>query len=145
MQHHVETRSERSREEHVLLADDDPSIRRGLAAVLEKAGLFVTQVSDGAEAVTEMEHSIFEVLVLDMMMPRVTGWQVIEWITANPKHKPRVVIVLTASDRKILYELDPEAVNAILFKPFDIQELAGYVAACCRGLRTAVPPPELTP
>ncbi|HXI12755.1 MAG TPA: response regulator [Thermoanaerobaculia bacterium] len=140
----METSSQRSREEHVLVADDDPAIRRALTTVLEKAGLFVTAVSDGADAVAEMENAVFEVLVLDLVMPRVTGWQVIEWITAHPAHKPRVVIVLTASDRKILYELDPEAVNAILFKPFDIQELAGYVAACCRGLRTIATPPTDT-
>ncbi len=72
-------------------------------------------------------------MVLDLMMPRVSGWDVIDWLSENPKRKPRTVIIVTAADRNVIQELNPEVVNAVIFKPFDVFDLASYVHSCLKA------------
>lgn len=115
----------------VLVVEDDAAIRRLLAVTLRHHGLNVTTAKDGMEAIDLLRQNQYRVLVLDLMMPRVTGWEVIEWLKEKPAGKPRSVIVVSATNRDVIRELEPEVVNAIVFKPFDVNELAGYVKACC--------------
>ena len=118
----------------VLVVDDDDMLRRMTALVLRRHGIPVEEASDGQHAIDRMREEGFEVLVLDLMMPRVNGWQVVAWLRTNMSAKPRIVVVLTAATKEVLNELDPDVVNTILFKPFDIHELAGYVRACVQGV-----------
>jgi CheY-like chemotaxis protein len=115
----------------VLVVEDDAAIRRLLAVALRHQDLNVTTAKDGMEAIELLEKHRYRVLILDLMMPRVTGWQVIDWLKHKPAGKPRSVIVVSATNREVIRELEPEVVNAIVFKPFDVNELAGYVKACC--------------
>ena len=115
----------------VLIVEDDPAIRRLMAFSFEHEGLSVTTARDGLEAIETLKSRHFRVLVLDLMMPRVSGWEVIDWLKERPEGRPRSVIVVSATNRDVLKELEPEVVNAIVFKPFDVNELAGYVKACC--------------
>jgi len=64
-------------------------------------------------------------------MPRVNGWDVIEWLKAHPDRRPYSLVVVTAADRNVFADLDPQIVNAIIIKPFDTWELTGYVKRCC--------------
>lgn len=115
----------------VLIVEDDPAIRRLLAVTFRHEGLNVATARDGMEAIEALQSRRFHVLVLDLMMPRVSGWEVIDWLKERPEGKPRSVIVVSATSRDVLAALEPEVVNAIVFKPFDVNELAGYVKACC--------------
>lgn len=115
----------------VLVVEDDTAIRRLLVVTLEHEGLNVTSASDGVEGIEALRERVFRVLVLDLMMPRVNGWDVIEWLREHPEKKPRSVIVVSAASRDVLRELEPSVVNAIVFKPFDVNELVGYIKACC--------------
>ena len=115
----------------VLIVEDDPSIRRLLAVTFRHEGLSVTTARDGLEALEALKRHRFRVLVLDLMMPRVSGWEVIDWLKERPEERPRSVIVVSATNRDVLSELEPEVVNAIVFKPFDVNELTAYVKACC--------------
>ena len=115
----------------VLVVEDDAAIRRLLAVTLRHQGLHVTTARDGFEAIEQLKQHRFRVLILDLMMPRVTGWEVIDWLKGEPSGKPQSVIVVSATNREVIRELEPEVVNAIVFKPFDVNELAGYVKACC--------------
>ncbi|MCU1349677.1 MAG: DNA-binding response regulator [Acidobacteria bacterium] len=123
----------------VLVVDDDDTLRAMTSLVLRRAGLRIAQAKDGGEAIGRMQQARYEVVVLDLMMPRVSGWDVIRWMSDHRDQKPRILVVLTAANRKILDELDPEIVNTILFKPFDIHELAAYVKACCEGFVAGEP------
>lgn len=69
------------------------------------------------------------------MMPNVNGWQLIEWLAGNHEHRPGSLIVMSAADRELLQNLNPSVVNAIIFKPFDVQELASYVSSAARAGR----------
>lgn len=98
-----------------------------MATLLRRRRLEVGVAADGLEAQQALQAQRWDVLVLDLMMPRVDGWTVIDWLAGHPEHRPRSVLVMTASDRAALRSLDPQVVNAILFKPFDAFVLADYV------------------
>jgi two-component system response regulator CpxR len=115
----------------VLVVEDDAAIRRLLAVTFKHEGMNVTTARDGIEAIDALKQHHYRVLILDLMMPRMTGWEVIEWLKQAREQKPQSVIVVSATNRDVIRELEPEVVNAIVFKPFDVNELAGYVKACC--------------
>jgi CheY-like chemotaxis protein len=121
----------------VLLTEDDPSIRALIVAALRRRRVPIATATNGAEALELLRRQKWLVLVLDLMMPAVTGWDVIAWLAAHPERRPKTVVVVSATDRALLQGLDPTVVNAVIFKPFDIGQLAAYVKASC-----AMPHPD---
>lgn len=118
----------------VLVAEDDPAIRRLLATTLRRRRLDVVLAQDGREALDALQREFFDVIVMDLMMPHVTGWDLVRWLGANPDRRPRSVVVVSAADREALRDLDPTVVNAIVFKPFDVLQLGAYIrGAACAG------------
>lgn len=117
----------------VLVAEDDAPLRQLLVTTLRRRyGTAVDAARNGAEAIELMRSGPrCGVLVLDLMMPTKSGWDVIAWLAENRERLPRSVIVVTAADRVILREIDPGVVNAIFFKPFDILQFGAYVQAAC--------------
>ena len=115
----------------VLIAEDDPAIRALLVTALRRRRLHSTTAANGVEALQHLKDQDWLVLVLDLMMPNVTGWDVIAWLAANTDRKPKTVIVVSAIDRELLKQLDPSVVNAVIFKPFDPMQLSAYVKASC--------------
>ena len=115
----------------VLVAEDDPAIRALLATAFRRRRLQLAVAANGEEALQHLQDREWRVLVLDLMMPAVTGWDVISWLAKNRDRKPKTVIVVSATDRALLQELDPTVVNAVIFKPFDVLQLSAYVKASC--------------
>lgn len=115
---------------HVLVVDDDRMVLNLIVATLRREGLDPDTAGDGAQAIEKLQDRQYCAIVLDLMMPKMSGWDVIDWFKKNPEKIPYSVIVSTAADRSVLHELDPEIVNAIFVKPFNTSELAGYVRAC---------------
>jgi CheY-like chemotaxis protein len=111
----------------VLVTEDDAAIRRLLLTTLRRRRLDVGAAEDGVEALEKLEKERWDVLVLDLMMPRMNGWELLRWLSAHPERCPGSVIVVSAADREALRELDPSVVNAIFFKPFDVMQLGTYV------------------
>jgi len=75
-------------ETRVLVADDDPSIRQLLCTIVRREHLDVDCVSDGQEAIDRLREHDYTVILLDLMMPRVDGFQLIERIRTH--HNPLV-------------------------------------------------------
>lgn len=115
----------------VLIAEDDPAIRVLLSTALRRRRLDFGAASDGRQALQMLERERWMVLILDLMMPQMTGWEVIAWLAVHPDRKPGTVIVVSATEREMLRGLDPTVVNAVIFKPFDILQLGAYVKASC--------------
>lgn len=111
----------------VLVTEDDEAIRRLLVMTLRRRRVDVHVAKDGSEALEALERERWSVLLMDLMMPRVSGWEVVRWLAAHPERKPQSVIVVSAAGPDVLRELDPTIVNAIIFKPFDVDELGAYV------------------
>src|SRR5687768_11299936 len=80
-----------------------------------------------AKTVEALQRERWDVIVMDLMMPRVSGWDVLRWLGKHQEHRPAYVIVVTAVDRKLLGDLNPDIVNAIIVKPFDVLQLGAYV------------------
>jgi CheY-like chemotaxis protein len=117
----------------ILVVDDDAPLRKLIVTALRRRQRTqIESATNGAEAIELLQSSgPWAVLVLDLMMPTVSGWTVIEWLAEHREHVPRSVIVVSAADRGILQKLDPAVVNAIIFKPFDVFQLGAYVEAAC--------------
>jgi len=114
----------------VLLVDDEPDIRCVVAAKLRAAGYTVETASDGPEACRRMAESPPHVVLLDVMMPGMSGIEVCRWVRSQPAVQHAYIIFLTAksqvSDR--VSGLDAGADDYVV-KPFDLNELLARVRA----------------
>ena len=113
----------------VLVADDEDAIRALVAQMLRRSGFRPIEANDGRQAIEALDSSDFDAVVLDLMMPRVDGFGVIDHLI---EHHPRMVektVVMTAfpqaAARERLHHL-----CCIVSKPFDIEELVTLVREC---------------
>lgn len=118
----------------VLVVDDDPPIRALVAKVLERSGLSVDRAADGEEAIARLESGEYDVLVVDLMMPKVDGHGVVEHVKQLRGHRPTVIVV-SAGDSPTLHRLDSSVVHSILRKPFEIDVLGDLVMAAVQSSR----------
>lgn len=122
----------------VLVADDDQSIRQLLGTIIRRERFEVDLAADGREAIEHLNRRDYAVILLDLMMPHVDGFGVIEHLRAHPApHKP-VVIVITAYADQRFKEVDAEIVSGILRKPFDVAEVGSLVRLCVSGFKSAI-------
>jgi len=119
----------------VLVVDDDPEIRHILLTALSMKSLAVDTANDGQQAIDLLREHSYGVVILDLFMPDIDGFAVLEMI--DPEHTQPVVLVITGADKTTIDRLDARRIHGVVKKPFDVEELAGIVAACAdvRGLR----------
>ena len=124
--------------DRVLVADDDQSIRQLLGTIIRRERLEVDLAADGADAIEHLRKREYSVILLDLMMPRIDGFGVIEFLRTHPApHKP-VVIVITAYADQRFKEVDAEIVSGVLRKPFDVAEVGSLVRLCINGFKSAL-------
>jgi CheY-like chemotaxis protein len=121
------------REARILLADDDPSIRQLVCTIVRRERLEVDCVADGAEAIEHLREHDYAVVLLDLMMPRVDGFGVIDWMKKHPAAVKPVVLVITAYADQQFKQVDPNMVAGVLRKPFEVAELGNLVRLCVGG------------
>lgn len=114
----------------ILVIDDDPVIRRLIVTVAREAGYPTSEVSNGAEALEMIEAGDFKLLVLDLMLPGLSGYDVLERL--DPAFGCSVIIV-TAGDDRDLEAIDSRLVCDIVRKPFDIHDLRDAIARALEG------------
>ena len=110
----------------ILLVDDEQSIQTLLSYPLRKDGYHVTSVLDGGEAVQRFEEGRFDLVILDLMLPRVSGFEVLSAIRADPLLRETPVVVLTAWTHVSATEEVADA-DRFVPKPFEPEELASVV------------------
>ena len=112
----------------ILIVDDDSNVRELLRVNCAAQGLNVLTAGDGAEALRMVEQHIPELVILDVMMPEMDGWEVCKQI--RDKYQDSIkVVMLTAKDTardKIIGKNILKA-DEYLTKPFDIDELLATV------------------
>jgi CheY-like chemotaxis protein len=116
----------------VLLAEDDQDIRDVVQEVLEERGYDVIPARTGRQALDVLaldSASRPDVVILDLMMPIVTGWQVLEQMRSQPELEKIPVIILTAVSQDM-----PSGATAILRKPFDIDQLLAILKSDVPGI-----------
>ena len=114
----------------ILIAEDEPSILEALAFVLGRAGWSVATVIDGEAVMSAVRREEPRVLVLDVMLPKRSGFEVLKQIRANPATRALPVLVLTAKgqqqDRRIAEEL---GADSFVTKPYANAEVVDAVRA----------------
>jgi CheY-like chemotaxis protein len=116
-------------QKRVLVVDDDATIRELLASVLGREALTVDLAADGQEALNLLRKNTYSVVLLDLVMPVLDGFAVLDRLPDDDKPLP-VVLVVTGADRRALSQLDSQRIHGIVRKPFDPDELASLVVAC---------------
>src|SRR5579864_7683350 len=104
----------------ILIADDDASIRRLLIVSLRRRGYRVVEARNGREALAEMRSGHADLVLLDLMMPEVSGWDVLRERSTDPSLQRIPVIVITATNERNAAAALLVPVDAIVAKPFDL-------------------------
>lgn len=116
---------------HILVVEDEPQMRSMLADNLEFEGYRVTAVASGEEALAAMTGQQFALLLVDMMLPGMSGFDVCQALRARGNHVPIVVLTALTEERDRVRGLDVGA-DDYVSKPFSVRELLARVRAQVR-------------
>ena len=119
-----------AREERVLVVDDEPTVRRFAARVLEDEWYVVQEARDGAEALALMQSgtAVVDCVVSDVVMPRLNGVELLQALSV--RHPGLPVILMSAYGALELAERGIASACAVLSKPFNPDLLLGEVRRC---------------
>ena len=122
--------------QRVLVVDDDSDVRNILTSVLEKRGLEVHSAGDGRQALDLLAENVYAVVVLDLLLPEIDGFDVLRQLQTGELMQPApVVLVLSGAPHEVVERLDPQRIHGLVRKPFDPEELASIVVACAEVKR----------
>ena len=112
----------------VLIVEDEPHIIESLSFILKREGFVVTYVLDGEAAVQCLRRDPPDVVILDVMLPRLNGFEVLKLAKSDPELKSIPVIILTAKgqiqDRRLALEI---GCDGFMTKPFSNREVVEEV------------------
>lgn len=126
---------------HILVVDDEANIREIVSAYLRKEGYQVSEAKDGLEALELFNHTEVDLIVLDRMMPKMSGDQV----CARIRSKSRVPIIMLTAKVRSEEVIDGIASGAddYIRKPFSVRELMMRIHGIFRRLDVDVPMSEV--
>jgi CheY-like chemotaxis protein len=114
----------------VLVVDDDPNIRKMMVAALKRDGYNFSEAANGREALDCMRTSRPDVVVLDLMMPVMSGWDVLQEREHDASLRQIPVIIVSANRAPEIATAVDKGICAFLPKPFDIGVLSALVKSC---------------
>ena len=117
-----------------LVVDDDGAIRWMVSTILEREGYEVDSAKDGYEAIELIRSNDYSLILLDLMMPRVDGFSVLNFLSSAKPLDLEHVVVMTALSAESVSRPVPK----IIYKPFDM-ELLTFYAQTNRKPRVAPP------
>lgn len=123
---------ERRRAYRALVVEDDDGIVNLVRHVLQREGFMVECVRTGSAAIELMKTVAYDLLIIDLILPVVSGEEVMAYIEETQPRTLRRVIVMTASPRKLSCEF-LERICKVLAKPFNIEELVLMARECVEG------------
>ncbi len=127
----------------ILVVEDEPSIAEIVGLYLNRAGYEVVVAADGAVALEVLEQREPELIVLDLMLPKVDGFEITQWVRARGDI-PIIMLTARAGETDRIAGLEMGADDYVV-KPFSPQELVSRVRAVLRRSRQAessVPPDQ---
>ena len=118
-----------------LVVDDNEDIRDVFCRLIERAGHDATTAIDGLDAVETLQAEKFDVMLLDLTMPRMTGVDVVRWLRTHAEVAPDLRIVVISAwageNRAVLQEL---GITTVMQKPLRIQQLTDLIAETLRDM-----------
>ena len=112
-----------------LVVEDDQELRRILRVALAFDGFTVFEASNGLDALHSIDRTLPDVIVLDLGLPNVDGYEVLHELSAHPSTRAIPIVVVTGSPQN----LDHLGVDCILRKPIEIERVIQVVRECIRG------------
>jgi CheY-like chemotaxis protein len=110
----------------VLVVEDEPYLCDLLADVLEVEGHRARKAYNGLEALSQVREQVPQLILLDLMMPVMDGWEFMAALRANPKWEGIPIVIITAVYDVARTQRETGA-RAVITKPFDIDQLADLV------------------
>ena len=120
-----------------LVVDDNEDIRDVFCRLIERAGHLASTAGDGVEAVETLQGESFDVMLLDLTMPRMNGVDVVRWLREHPDVAPAMRIVVISAwageHRAVLQEL---GIVTVMQKPLRIQQLTDLIGETLHDLES---------
>jgi DNA-binding response OmpR family regulator len=117
----------------ILVSEDNADIRKILVMRLEINGYTVIQAQDGEEALDKIKKEVPDLVILDLMMPKISGFEVCRMIKFDDKYKDIPIIVLSALDQQADREKAIEnGADAYFIKPFDLELLLNKIESLAK-------------
>lgn len=120
-------------EKRVLVVDDDDAIRALLCTILRRRGLAVDSARNGAEALERCEQCRYAVVLLDLMMPQLNGYEVLNAFEKRNRDERPLILVLTAGAEP--RNLSADLVAGTIRKPFDVELLVDMIGGCLAAVQ----------
>jgi twitching motility two-component system response regulator PilH len=119
---------------NVLVVEDSPAQQKMITDLLLSSGMSVTVAADGVEALEQMQGQRPDLVVLDIVMPRMNGYEVCRRIKADPKTQDVPVVMCSSKGEEFdRYWGMKQGADAYIAKPFQPTELVGTVKQLLRG------------
>jgi DNA-binding response OmpR family regulator len=116
-----------------LIVDDDDPIRLMLSRIVERHSFVVETARDGQEAIERLRDNCYRLIVLDLMMPRVDGYAVLQYMKEHkPESLSRTIIASAIPESEILKRVSATNVK-IRTKPFDMKQLIADIESLSAG------------
>ena len=112
-----------------LIVEDDPAIRRLVEKLLGRHHIDIDAAPDGSHAIARLRENTYSVVVLDLMVPEVNGFEVIDFMKRQKLRTP--VAVVSAVSQQALTNLDLDIVKLVISKPFDVDEFTKAILGLC--------------
>ena len=130
-------------ERRILIVDDDDAIRALLVTVMRRRGFHADMARNGLEALEQLNLRRYALVVLDLMMPQMNGYEVLEQLASFPLNTRPLVLVLTAG-------LEPRPIDAslvigMMHKPFDVELLMDTISGCVSSFEATAQPNASVP
>jgi len=120
--------------QRALIADDDPVTRYLIANVLGQRRVAFDEASNGADAVKALKQHEYTLVFLDLLMPRIDGWGVIDFLRRSRSAKPPKIVVVTGVKDQTLSVADRELVSSLIYKPLDPGDVDRVVQQSLAGV-----------
>jgi len=116
-----------SSKHRALVADDDPATRYILGDILKRYYIAFDEADNGADAVKLLKQNEYSLIFVDLLMPRVDGWGVIDYVRSHRGTRAPRVFVVTGVQNQKLSTADQDVVTDLLYKPIDIAKIEQLV------------------
>ncbi|HEX8523679.1 MAG TPA: response regulator transcription factor [Tepidisphaeraceae bacterium] len=120
--------------EHILIIEDDPALLRGLSDNFTYEGFHISTASDGEEGLCKARHGKPDLIVLDIMLPRVNGYEICRLLRAEHIAAPIIMLTAKSQEPDVILGLNLGADDYVT-KPFSIRQLLARVNALLRRTR----------
>ena len=117
----------------ILAADDEAAIRELYHQMITRIGVAADIVASGRDAIEALKTRRYDVALLDLNLPRLSGWEVLDYLRTRNELRPRHLFIVTGFTDQRVSEADRSLVSAVLYKPVVPAELRLLVTECLRG------------